>query len=67
MSVQIDSLTTSKASWLDNIDPKILKHCSDNIVGPITYIINNYTQTGIYPDQLKEVYILQIHVHTGSD
>ncbi len=61
----IDSLKISKAAGIDNIDAKILKYCGDTIVCPITSIINNCINAGIFPDQLKDAYVLPIH--KGAD
>ena len=57
----IDSLKISKAAGIDNIGAKILKYCGDTIVCPITSIINNCINAGIFPDQLKDAYVLPIH------
>jgi hypothetical protein len=61
----IDSLKISKAAGIDNIGAKILKYCGDTIVCPITSIINNCINAGIFPDQLKDAYVLPIH--KGAD
>ena len=50
----------SKAAGLDRIGPNILKHCGDNIVLPLTSIINNSIRTGIFPDKLKEAKVIPI-------
>ena len=56
----IEQLNLSKAAGLDRIGPNILKHCGDNIVLPLTSIINNSIRTGIFPDKLKEAKVIPI-------
>jgi len=63
----IDSLKNNKAPGLDNIGPDILKHCGDSIVDPITSIINKSIQSGIFPDRLKNAYILPVHKESDKN
>jgi hypothetical protein len=57
----IKELDTSKASGVDGIGPRILKLCGDSIVLPITSIINNSIVSGVFPDLLKEAYVIPIY------
>ena len=57
----IDKLDSGKASGLDGIGPKILKHCGDVITPYIAYIINACIDQCIFPDKLKEARVLPIY------
>ena len=56
----IDKLDTSKATGLDGIGPKILKHCGDVITPSLASIINKSIQHGMFPDKLKLAKVLPI-------
>lgn len=49
----IDKLGINKSTGLDNISPRVLKHCGDTIVPVITSIVNNSIASGVFPDELK--------------
>ena len=57
----IKKLDTNKATRMDGISATILKHCGDHIVLPVTSIINNSIANGVFPNALKEAYVLPLH------
>ena len=57
----IEQLNTNKSTGLDGIGPTVLKQCGDYIITGITSIINNSITQGIFPDTLKNAYVLPIH------
>ena len=57
----LNELETNKASGIDGISATILKYCGDHIVLPITSMINDSIDKGIFPTALKEAYVLPIH------
>ena len=63
----IEKLDISKAAGLDNIGPNILKLCGNIIIGPIASIINNSIACGVFPDQLKDAYIIPLHKGSEKD
>ena len=60
-------LDTTKSSGVDGIGPKILKLCGDHIVLPITAIINNSISKGIFPELLKEAFVIPIYKNSGRE
>ncbi len=56
----IDKLDATKSTGLDNIGPKIIKYCGDYITTAIAHIINSSITQGIFPDTLKEAYVIPI-------
>ena len=61
VSIIIGNLNVNKATGLDGISANIIKYCGEHIVLPITSIINNCIRTGIFPDLLKQAYVLPIY------
>ncbi len=65
--VASDVLTSTKklkpklSSGHDNISNKLMKETIDNILEPITHIINQSISTGIVPDAMKIAKIIPIH------
>ena len=57
----IDRLDTNKCTGIDGIGPKILKHCGDNVTVPLAAIINTCIEKCIFPDSLKEAFVIPIH------
>lgn len=57
----IDKLDSNKATGLDEIGPRILKHCGDYITPIIANIINNSIKKGIFPECLKSARVLPIY------
>ena len=49
------------SSGHDNISTKLLKETIDNILTPITHIINKSISTGIVPKQMKVAKVIPIH------
>ena len=56
----IDRLDITKSTGLDGIGPNILKYCGDYITESIAHIINSSISQGIFPDALKEAYVIPI-------
>lgn len=56
----IDRLNVNKSTGIDNIGPKIIKHCGDIITTSIAAIINSSISQGIFPDNLKEARVVPI-------
>jgi len=42
-----------KSSGIDNIAPKVVAMCADNIITPLLHIYNLSFSTGVFPDKLK--------------
>ena len=57
----IVQLNSNKSTGLDGIGANILKYCSDYIIQPITFIINQSIDQGVFPDSLKAAYISPIY------
>jgi len=57
----LNKLNTNKSTGLDGIGPKILKLCWDNIVIPITYLINKSLTEGVFPSTLKTASVIPLH------
>ncbi|XP_045210611.1 uncharacterized protein LOC123562017 [Mercenaria mercenaria] len=64
----IDKLDVHKSTGLDRIGPNILPYCGpnilpycgDHITTSIAFIINTSIVNGLFPDALKEAYVLPI-------
>ena len=63
----IEKLDSSKATGIDVLGPQILKYCKDYIVIPITSIINNSIRLGIFPDSLKESFVMPIYKNKDKE
>ena len=57
----IDKLDANKSCGIDGIGPKILKHCGDNVTIPLASIINKCIDKCVFPDSLKEAFVIPIH------
>ena len=55
----IDKL--NKATRLDEIVPKIVNLCSDMLTVPLASLINKCISMGVFPDKLKNAFVLPIH------
>ena len=49
----IDNFPPKTSSGHDNISLKLVKHCKNILVKPITLIINQMFSTNVFPDRLK--------------
>ena len=49
----IDNFPPKTSSGHDNISLKLVKHCKNILVNPITLIINQMFSTNVFPDRLK--------------
>lgn len=54
-------LKSKTSSGHDQISTKLLKETIENIIEPITYIINRSLETGIIPEQMKIAKVIPIH------
>ena len=57
---ELMSLSDDKATGVDDISCKLLKLCAEEIVSPLTYIINLSLTTGIFPNKWKKARICPI-------
>ena len=57
----INSLKTKSTCGFDRMSNKLLKNLIDELVEPLTLIINQVFMTGIFPDQLKIAKVLPIY------
>lgn len=49
----IDSLKPKTSSGIDDISAKLIKKCKEELVSPLTNVINKSLKQGIFPTQLK--------------
>jgi hypothetical protein len=56
----INSFKPKKSMGFDNISGILLKFCADIIITPLTAIINQSLQNGIFPDKLKIARVIPI-------
>jgi len=49
----IETLKPKTSSGVDEISAKLIKKCKDELVGPITILINKSLKQGTFPSQLK--------------
>lgn len=56
----IDKLDVHKSTGLDGIGPNILRYCGDYITPAVAFIINKSIENGIFPDSLKEAFVIPI-------
>lgn len=56
----IDKLDSNKATGIDELGPKIIKHCGDYITPAIANIINTSIRNGIFPDAFKNARVIPI-------
>lgn len=57
----VQNLKTTYSSGADNINVYLLKQCIDGLALPLTLLINNSVESGIYPEALKTAKIKPIH------
>ncbi len=57
----IDKLAPKTSCGFDGISTKLVKAIKTAILGPVTLIINQMLNTGIFPDKLKIAKIIPIH------
>ncbi len=57
----IDKLAPKTRCGFDGISSKLVKAIKTAILGPVTLIINQMLNTGIFPDKLKITKIIPIH------
>ena len=53
ITLEIDKLKTKKSPGYDDISPRLLKICKDDICKPLTTLFNNSIESATYPDKLK--------------
>ena len=66
VSKVIKKLRTKSAKGLDDISVQALKTCHDQLLAPLTYIINSSIVSGVYPKKLKESKISPLYKGKGS-
>ncbi len=49
----LSKIKTNKATGFDNIPPKIMKICADEMAVPMTDIINTAIENNVFPDDMK--------------
>lgn len=49
----IDSLKPKTSSGIDQISSKLIKHCKEELLSPLTFIFNKSLAEGTFPNQLK--------------
>ena len=57
----IDSLKPKTSSGVDSISNKLIKYVKDVILEPLTVIINQMLNVGIFPDLLKISKVIPIY------
>jgi hypothetical protein len=57
----INSLKPKSSQSLDRISNKLLKYIKDEIAGPLTNIINQSIQQGIFPNLLKQAKVIPLY------
>ena len=66
VSKVIKKLRTKSAKGLDDISVQALKACHDQLLAPLTYIINSSIVSGTFPKKLKESRISPLYKGKGS-
>ena len=66
VSKVIKKLKTKAAKGLDDISVQALKACHDQLLAPLTYIINSSIVSGTFPKKLKESRISPLYKGKGS-
>ena len=62
VSKRISKINVKKATGIDGISPKLLRHAKPMIVKPITDLVNLSLSTSTFPDSLKTVHkVAPIH------
>lgn len=62
----INKLKNSNSTGIDEITTKIIKECSDSLIGILPHYINNAFSNGTFPDCLKIAKVIPIYKKMGS-
>ena len=62
----IKCLKNKTSSGIDFISPKLLKQTADIIAAPLTFIINNSIEEGVFPQSWKTAKVIPIFKKKGS-
>lgn len=57
----INVMKPKSSSGYDEINSKIIKHCADELIWPLTLICNNCLNSGVFPDRLKYAVVIPVH------
>ena len=57
----MNNINVNKATGVDGIPAKVVKHCKNSIVPQITSLINLSVETGCFPDRLKQAQVRPLH------
>ncbi len=57
----IDKLSAKNSCGFDGISTKLIKQSKHIFIKPLTIIINQILNAGIFPDQLKVAKVVHIH------
>ena len=57
----ISDLSTKDSYGHDDISTKLLKYISNEICKPLTLVVNQCLQTGIFPDNMKLAKVIPIY------
>ncbi len=58
---ELGRLKSKNACGPDEITNKIIKSCSQELITPLSKIINLSLQTGVFPNDLKLARVIPIH------
>ena len=58
---EFKSLNISKSTGLDGIPARFIKDAAEVIKGPITYIVNLFLRSGIFPNEMKLAKVIPLH------
>ena len=58
---QLKSIKRSKSTGIDDLPPNMLKDAAPAISAPLTYLINQSLETGLFPTAWKAAKIIPIH------
>lgn len=61
VALKLKQLDSRKGPGPDNIPPKFLKHCYQELTVPLTIIFNKSLSTGVFPTPWKMANIIPIH------
>ncbi len=50
----LSKLNANKSTGCDNIPPKVVKLCADELCGPMTDMINSAIRNNVFPDDMKK-------------
>ena len=63
----INKINVRKSIGPDELDPRVIKNCQEQISKPLSIIINNIFETGDIPDELKIGKIIPIYKNKEKD